>query len=181
VAPRLRNLVRIVGKSFTASHRHARMSPYKARPVIDLVRGKAVEEALSILEFQDRRSAPMIRAVIQSALANASNDLEVKLGRLVVSEATVDGGPLLGGRKRFMQRAMGRAFPIHKRTCHIVVTISEAEIASTKRPSKGGRRRKGDAVKPSLAEGKTAAAAGASQTTGPVGGAEQAAPGAAKE
>jgi large subunit ribosomal protein L22 len=184
VAPRIRNLVRIVGKSFTASHRHARMSPYKARPVIDLVRGKAVEEALSILEFQDRRSAPMIRAVIQSALANASNDLEVKLGRLVVSEATVDGGPLLGGRKRFMQRAMGRAFPIHKRTCHIVVTISEAEIASTKRPSKGGRRRKGD-VQPLSPEGKTSSPAAASDAgsnqSGPVGGAAQAAPGAAKE
>ena len=112
-------------KTFKASHRHARMSPYKARPVIDLVRGKNVNEAISILEFQDRRSAPMIRKVIQSALANASNDLDVKLNRLVVADARVDGGPLLGGRKRFMPRAMGRAFPIRKRTCHISVTLAE--------------------------------------------------------
>jgi large subunit ribosomal protein L22 len=112
-------------KTFKASHRHARMSPYKARPVIDLVRGKNVNDAISILEFQDRRSAPMIRKVIQSALANASNDLDVKLNRLVVTDARVDGGPLLGGRKRFMPRAMGRAFPIRKRTCHISVTLSE--------------------------------------------------------
>ena len=112
-------------KTFTASHRHARMSPYKARPVIDLVRGKNVNEAITILEFQDRRSAPMIRKVIQSALANASNDLDVKLNRLVIAEAKVDGGPLLGGRPRFMPRAMGRAFPIRKRTCHITVTLAE--------------------------------------------------------
>jgi large subunit ribosomal protein L22 len=118
------------------------MSPYKARPVIDLVRGKKVDEALSILEFQPRRAAPMIRAVIQSALATASNDLEVKIPRLVVSEARVDGGPLLGGRKRFMQRAMGRAFAIRKRTCHIVVTIAEAEVATAHRESTGAKSRK---------------------------------------
>ena len=148
MSARHRNLVRVVGKSFTASHRHARMSPYKARPVVDLVRGKPVEEALSILEFQPRRAAPMIRKVIQSALANASNDLEVKIPRLVVSEARVDGGPLLGGRKRFMHRAQGRAFPIRKRTCHIVVTISEAELASTSRPGKPRANRKGRPGKP---------------------------------
>jgi large subunit ribosomal protein L22 len=101
------------------------MSPYKARPVIDLVRGKNVNDAINILEFQDRRSAPMIRKVIQSALANASNDLDVKLNRLVIADARVDGGPLLGGRKRFMPRAMGRAFPIRKRTCHISVILAE--------------------------------------------------------
>lgn len=129
-----RGLVQVVGKQFTACHRHARISPFKARPVIDLVRGKPVDEALSILEFQPRRAAPMIRKVILSAKATASNDLEVKLGRLVVAEARVDGGPLLGGRPRFMARAMGRAFPIRKRTSHIVVTLAEAEIAT-----KGGR------------------------------------------
>jgi large subunit ribosomal protein L22 len=143
VSSRLRSIVRVVGKSFTASHRHARISPYKARPVVDLVRGKPVDEALSILEFQPRRAAPMVRAVIQSALANASNDLEVKLNRLVVSDVHVDGGPLLGGRKRFMQRAMGRAFPIHKRTSHIVVTIAEAELKDRKRPSTGRKKKSG--------------------------------------
>ena len=123
----------MAGKTFSASHMHARMSPYKARPVIDLVRGKNVNIALSILEFQPRRSAPMIRKVIQSALANASNDLGVKLNRLIVSEARIDGGPLLGGRKRFMPRAMGRAFPIHKRTCHIMVTLAEGPEPAPKK------------------------------------------------
>jgi large subunit ribosomal protein L22 len=131
-------------KTFSASHRHARMSPYKARPVIDLVRGKNVNEAMTILEFQDRRSAPMIRKVIQSALANASNDLDVKLNRLIVAVAKVDGGPLLGGRLRFMPRAMGRAFPIRKRTCHISVTLAEGpEPVKAKKKAQAGKSNAG--------------------------------------
>lgn len=153
MAPRVRNRIQVVGKSFTAVHRHARMSPYKARPVVDLVRGKPVDEALSILEFQPRRAAPMIRKVIKSALANASNDLEVKLGRLVVADARIDGGPLLGGRKRFMPRAMGRAFPIRKRTCHITVTLAEAEVSG------GGRKARKDGAKASKAKAGSGGAA----------------------
>ncbi len=122
-----------MAKTFTAVLRHARLSPYKARPVIDLVRGKGVNEALSILEWEGRRAAPMIRKVIQSALANASQDLEVKLNRLVVSDARVDGAGLLGGRPRFMPRAMGRAFPIRKRTCHVTIGLSEGAEPPAKR------------------------------------------------
>jgi large subunit ribosomal protein L22 len=113
-------------KRFAASHRGARISPFKARPVVDLVRGKPVEEALKLLEFEPRRAAPMVRKVIRSALANAGNDMGVKLHRLVVVEARVDGGPLLSGRRRFRPRAMGRAFPIMKRTSHIRVALAES-------------------------------------------------------
>jgi len=141
-----RGLIRIVGKQFTAIHRHARISPFKARPVADLVRGKHVDEALSILEFQPRRASPMFRKVILSAKATASNDLEVKLGKLVVAEIRVDGGPLLGGRPRFMARAMGRAFPIRKRTSHLSVTLAEAEIAGKGAGAKKSTKKgKGDA------------------------------------
>lgn len=112
-------------KHFVATHRMARISPYKARPVIDLVRGKGVQEALNILEFEPRRAAPMIRKVIRSAMANASSDLQVNLSRLVVVDARIDGGPLLSGRTRFRPRAMGRAFPIRKRTSHIQVTLAD--------------------------------------------------------
>ena len=141
-----RGLVKVVGKQFTACHRHARISPFKARPVIDLVRGKPVDEALSILEFQPRRASPMFRKVILSAKATASNDLEVKLGKLVVAEIRVDGGPLLGGRPRFMARAMGRAFPIRKRTSHLIVTLAEAEIAGKGAGAKKSTKKgKGDA------------------------------------
>ena len=115
-----------MAKTFHARHRGARISPYKARPVMDLVRGKPVQNALDILEFEARRAAPMIKKVIRSAMANASNDLDVNLSRLVVVDARVDGGPLLSGRTRWRPRAMGRAFPIRKRTSHLSVTLAEA-------------------------------------------------------
>ena len=113
-------------KRFVATYMGARISAYKARPVIDLVRGKPIEVALKMLEFEPRRAAPMIRKVLKSALANAGNDMDVKLQRLVVVEARVDGGPLLSGRKRFRPRAMGRAFAILKRTSHIRVALAES-------------------------------------------------------
>lgn len=112
-------------KVFSASYRGARISPYKARPVVDLVRGKPVDKALKLLEFESHRAAPMIRKVLKSALANAGNDMGVNLQKLVVVEARVDGGPLLSGRRRFRPRAMGRAFPIMKRTSHIRVALAE--------------------------------------------------------
>ena len=113
-------------KRFVASHKMARISPFKARPVIDMVRGKPVEQALGILAYEPRRAAPMIRKVIRSALANASNDLDVNLSRLVVADARVDGAGLLNGRRRWQPRAMGRAFPILKRMSHITVALAEA-------------------------------------------------------
>ena len=130
-------------KTFTASHRHARMSPYKARPVIDLVRGKNVNQALTLLEYQPRRSAPMIKKVIQSALANASNDLGINLNRLIVADARIDHGS--NGRKRFMPRAQGRAFPIIKRSCHIMVTLAEGPEPVAKAP-KSNKAAKGKAA-----------------------------------
>jgi len=116
-----------MAKTFTAMHRGARISPYKARPVMDLVRRKNAQEALQILEYEPRRAAPMIKKVIKSALANASNDLDVNLSRLFVVDARVDGAGLLQGRRRWRPRAMGRAFPILKRTSHLTVTLAEAE------------------------------------------------------
>lgn len=110
-------------KRFVASHRNARISPYKARGVIDLVRGKQVDEALAILEYEPKRAAPMISKVIRSALANASNDLDVDLASLRVVDARVDGAGMLSGRRRWQPRAMGRAFPIIKRTSHISVAL----------------------------------------------------------
>jgi large subunit ribosomal protein L22 len=91
--------------------------------------------------------------VIQSALANASNDLEVKLARLVVARALIDGGPLLGGRPRYVPRAMGRAFPIRKRTCHITVILEEG-------PEPKARRKKGAAKDSQRGEGAGAKKAG---------------------
>ena len=112
-------------KTFRASHKMARISPTKARPVIDLVRGKPVTQALETLEYEHRRAAPMISKVIRSALANASNDLDVNLKALVVVDARVDGAGLLNGRLRWQPRAMGRAYPIRKRMSHISITLAD--------------------------------------------------------
>ena len=113
------------GKSFKASHRMARISPFKARPVIDMIRGKPVDVALHIMEYEPRRAASMILKVLRSALANASNDLDVNLKALVVADARVDGAGLLNGRRRWQPRAMGRAFPIMKRVSHISIVLAE--------------------------------------------------------
>ena len=114
-------------KTYRAMHRMARISATKARPVIDLVRGKSVSEALDILAHESRRAAPMIRKVVRSAMANASNDLNVNLNALFVVDARVDGAGLLNGRQRWQPRAMGRAFPIRKTMSHISITLADPD------------------------------------------------------
>jgi large subunit ribosomal protein L22 len=114
------------GRVFRASHRWARIAPRKARLVADLVRGLPVNDAITILEHSPRRGARLLRKVVRSALANASQEPDVDLNALVLTEARVDMGPLLGGRPRWRPRAMGRATPIRKRTSHLVVGLSEA-------------------------------------------------------
>ena len=106
----------------TASARHVRIAPRKARMVIDLVRGKPILEALDILQFTQKRAAPMITKVIESALANVdeSGELDWTLEDLYVAEAYVNEGPTL---KRFKPRAMGRATTILKKTSHINVAL----------------------------------------------------------
>ncbi|MBI4596148.1 MAG: 50S ribosomal protein L22 [Candidatus Tectomicrobia bacterium] len=101
--------------------RYSRMSPRKARLVIDLVRGRGVNEALSILALTPKRSARVIEKVVKSALANAEEKKVEDVDSLVISKAWVDAGPTL---KRFMPRARGRATPIRKRTSHIAIVLS---------------------------------------------------------
>jgi len=113
-------------RTFRASHRWARIQPRKARLVATLVRGMPVNDAIAVLETSPQRSARLLRKVVRSALANASQDPEVDLNALVVTEARVDMGPLLGGRARWRPRAMGRATPIRKRTSHLLIGLSEA-------------------------------------------------------
>jgi large subunit ribosomal protein L22 len=115
------------GKLFRASHQMARISPFKARPVIDLIRGKPVEEAIYLMDYEPRRAATLIGKVVRSALANASNDLDVNLKSLIVVDARVDGAGMLNGRRRWQPRAMGRAFPIIKRMSHISIVLGEPQ------------------------------------------------------
>lgn len=102
--------------------RYVRIAPRKVRLVADLVRGKAVDEAIAILRHTPRAASPVIEKVINSAVANAEHNFEMNSSNLYVAEIYVDEGPTL---KRFQPRAQGRATRINKRTSHITVVLAE--------------------------------------------------------
>ncbi|AMY24452.1 50S ribosomal protein L22 [Rhodococcus fascians] len=120
--------------------KHVRVTPMKARRVVDLVRGRSVEDALNILKFAPQAASEPVAKVIASAAANAENNLDLDPSTLIVATAFVDEGTTL---KRFQPRAQGRAFRIRKRTSHITVIVESL-------PKTGGtsrNRRKGQASK----------------------------------
>lgn len=105
-----------------ASARFARIAPRKARVIINLVRGRSALEAIQLLDFTPK-AAPVVRKLLQSAVANAVNaDPKVDQDSLVVSKATVDKGPL-GQMRRWRPRAMGRATRIEKGVSHIQIEL----------------------------------------------------------
>ena len=106
--------------SARAVARHVRMSPTKVRRMVDLVRGRQVDEALTTLRFAPQAAAEPVGKVLASAVANATNGQQLPADSLYVSEAFVDEGPTL---KRFRPRAQGRAYRIRKRTSHITVVV----------------------------------------------------------
>jgi len=105
-----------------ARAKYLRISPFKARLVAKLVKGKRVDEALAVLSFTKKKFAPMLSKVIKSALANAENNTGLDVDRLWVKNVLVDEGPMW---KRWRPRAMGRATPILKRTSHVTVILEE--------------------------------------------------------
>ena len=110
--------------------RHVRISPNKARRVVNLVRGLPAKEALTVLQFAPQAASEQVYKVLASAIANAENNERLDPDALLVSEAFVDEGPTL---KRFRPRAQGRAYRIRKRTCHITVAVEAVQVA---RPAK---------------------------------------------
>lgn len=104
-----------------ASARYIRMSPHKARRVLDQIRGRSYREALILLEFMPYRACTPILKVLRSAVANAEHNEGLDPASLVVAQAYADQGPSL---KRFRPRAQGRAYQIRKPTCHITVTVA---------------------------------------------------------
>ena len=106
----------------SATLKFARLSPQKTRLVVDMVRGKAVQEALNILRFSPQRPADVVAKLVRSAVANAEQKGVSDVDRLFVKAVTVDQGPVL---KRFMPRAQGRATRIRKPTSHITVVLDE--------------------------------------------------------
>lgn len=105
-----------------AKLRYARISPRKARLVVDMIRGKDVAAALRLLSFVPKKAAPMISKVVRSAVANAEQAGLTDPDKLYVKNTFVDEGPTM---KRFMPRAMGRSTKILKRTSHITVILAE--------------------------------------------------------
>jgi large subunit ribosomal protein L22 len=111
--------------------RHVRISPNKARRVVNLVRGLPAKEALTVLQFAPQSASEQVYKVLASAIANAENNERLDPDALLVSEAFVDEGPTM---KRFRPRAQGRAYRIRKRTCHITVAVEA--VAPANRPGK---------------------------------------------
>ncbi len=107
-----------------AQARFIRIAPRKARVVMDLVRGKDVDEAFSILRFVSKRASGIIEKVLHSAVANAEHNYEMNKDGLYIYRAYVDEGPTL---KRFRPRALGRATRIRKRTSHISIVLRQRE------------------------------------------------------
>ena len=105
-----------------ARAKYIRISPQKVRLVADLIRGKKVEDALNLLMFTPKSSAPVIAKVLKSAIANAGQREGVDVDTLLVKSVTVDEGPTM---KRFRARAMGRGTRILKRMSHITITVEE--------------------------------------------------------
>jgi large subunit ribosomal protein L22 len=102
--------------------RFTRMSPRKARIVANMIRGKDVDDAMSILRFQQRKAAKVMRKLLVSAIANAHTNHNLEVDNLVVKEVQVDGGPIL---KRFTPRAMGRSNRLNRRTSHVTIVVGE--------------------------------------------------------
>ncbi len=102
--------------------KYVRMSPSKLKPVTDLVRGKDLDEALTILKFTPGKSAELVEKVVQSAAANAENNQDMDPSKLYVAEIYANQGPTM---KRWRAGAQGRAGKILKRSSHVGVTLKE--------------------------------------------------------
>lgn len=104
--------------------RYVRMSPRKARLVIDNIRGKSVDEAFAVLKFSPQKASRVIEKVLRSAVANATNNYDMDEDALYVAEAYVDQGPVL---KRWKPRARGRADMRRRPTAHVTVVVRERD------------------------------------------------------
>jgi large subunit ribosomal protein L22 len=119
-----------------ATARHVRVTPMKARRVVDLIRGRKAEDALAVLRFAPQDAAETVFKLLESAVSNATTGEGLQRDALVVTQAFVDEGPTL---KRFRPRAQGRAYRIRKRTSHITVVV-EPTATQEKTQQKGRTR-----------------------------------------
>jgi len=117
-----------------ASARFVRITPMKARRVVDMVRGLPVDDALALLQFAPQAASETVYKVLESAVANAEGTEDLDRATLVVTKATVDQGPTM---KRWRPRAQGRATRILKRTSHITLVVEPAAPTTTSQTKKG--------------------------------------------
>ncbi len=123
-----------------ASARFVRITPMKARRVVDMVRGLAVDDALALLQFAPQAASETVYKVLESAVANAEGTENLARNTLVVSKARVDEGPTM---KRWRPRAQGRASRINKRTSHITLVVQPRTDAAGSSPTSGKSNKKG--------------------------------------
>ena len=105
-----------------AQAKYVRVAPRKAQIVVDLIRGKKVDDALAILTYTPKAASPIVEKVLSSAIANAENNLELDRSTLYVAEAYANQGPTL---KRYWARSHGRADMIKKHTSHITIVLDQ--------------------------------------------------------
>lgn len=140
--------------------RHVRVSPMKARRVVDLVRGLPAKEALTVLQFAPQAASEQVYKVLASAVANAENNERLDAESLLVAAAYVDEGPTL---KRFRPRAQGRAYRIRKRTCHITIEVESVVLNASGRRTKAAPAKAAKAS-PAKAASKAAPTKAAEET-----------------
>jgi large subunit ribosomal protein L22 len=119
-----------------ACARFVRITPMKARRVVDMVRGMSVDDALALLQFAPQAASETVYKVLESAVANAESTEDLDRGTLVVTKATVDEGPTM---KRWRPRAQGRASRINKRTSHITLVVQP--VTDDKAESTGNKKK----------------------------------------
>jgi large subunit ribosomal protein L22 len=106
----------------TARVNYIRIAPRKVRLVVDLIRGKQVGEAISILRHTPRAASPVLEKLLNAAIANAEHNYSLDPNKLIITQAYVNEGPTM---KRFQPHSQGRAFSIFKRSSHITLTVAE--------------------------------------------------------
>jgi large subunit ribosomal protein L22 len=150
-----------------ASARFVRVTPLKARRVVDMVRGMPVDEALALLQFAPQDAARTVHKVLESAVANAQTTEGLDTGDLIVSLALVDEGPTM---KRWRPRAQGRATRINKRTSHITLAVQPLEVAAPEKARAAAARanasRKPASARKTTQTSKTAQTSKTTQTKG---------------
>jgi large subunit ribosomal protein L22 len=128
-----------------AQAKYVRMSPRKARLVAEHIRGRSVPEARAVLAFTPKEAAGVLEKILQSAVSNAEANHGIAEDRLYITEAFVDGGPVL---KRWRARARGRVARIRKRTCHITVKLTERPLVVEAAPAEAETPAVEEAPKP---------------------------------